>query len=83
MSPRFEAFVVRLYTDAKLRDAFLVAPRAVARAAGLSEAEALALEDVDRPGLELAARSFAAKRQGPPNADAAGRGRWGLWPWRR
>ena len=77
MNPGFDAFLVRLYTDDELRRAFLVDPRTVARAAGLSEAEAAALEGIDRPGLELAARSFAAKRQGAPGRQGlAGRWRW-------
>jgi hypothetical protein len=63
MSPRFEAFIVRLYTDDELRRAFLVDPRTVAQAAGLGEAETMALEAIDRPGLELAARSFGVKRR--------------------
>ena len=82
MNPGFEAFLARLYTDDDLRGAFLADPRTVARAAGLSEGEATALEGIDRPGLELAARSFAAKRQGAP-APRRPTGRWRWWPWSR
>ena len=61
-SPAFEAFLARLYTDARFRRRFLAAPRAAAERAGLSPAECAALERIDREGLEMAARSFAAKR---------------------
>lgn len=59
-----EAFLARLYTDEALRQAFGAAPRAVALAHGLGEATALALQGIDRDGLELAARSLAATRAG-------------------
>ena len=61
-SPGFEAFLARLYVDEAARRRFLDDPRGVARAAGLDEAEVDALARIDRAGLELAARSFAAKR---------------------
>jgi hypothetical protein len=61
-TPAFEAFLARLYVDAEFRAGFLDRPRAAARTAGLSEAECDALEAIDRQGLQLAASSFAAKR---------------------
>ena len=75
-SPRFEALLARLYVDAELRRRFLADPRAAAREAGLDPADAEALARIDRAGLALAARSFAAKRA------ARGRGRrwWRWWP---
>ena len=57
-----EAFLARLYTDDHLRARFLEAPRAVALQAGLDAEDALALESIDRVGLECAADSFALKR---------------------
>ncbi len=62
-SPAFEAFLARLYVDADFRTVFLADPRGAARRAGLSEAECEALAGIDRTGLELAATSFAAKRE--------------------
>lgn len=58
----FEAYLARLYTDPGERARFLLDPAAAASAAGLDSAAARALAAIDRPGLELAARSFAAKR---------------------
>jgi len=60
--PAFEAFLARLYVDARLRAAFLADPTGVARAAALTEEEVAALAAIDRQGLELAANSFAHKR---------------------
>jgi hypothetical protein len=57
-----ETFLARLYTDAGLRAQFLAAPGAVARRAGLDEAQVRAMEAIDRVGLELAADSYARKR---------------------
>ena len=69
MSASLEAYLVKLYLDRDARRAFLADPR---RAATVAE--------LDRDGLELAARSFAAKR-----AAQAPRGRWArlLARWRR
>ena len=63
-APRLEAFLAQLYTDQAARRAFLGDPRGAAAAAGLEPSEIAALEAIDRPGLELAARSFEAKRAG-------------------
>lgn len=58
----FEAFLARLYVDAAARARFRANPRAEAQSAGLSPEECSSLEQMDWPGLELAARSFARKR---------------------
>jgi hypothetical protein len=58
----FEAFLARIYVDPEARAKFLADPRGEAQRAGLSEAECIVLENIDRPGLELAATSFARKR---------------------
>ncbi|MEO8587377.1 MAG: hypothetical protein ABI584_14525 [Acidobacteriota bacterium] len=62
MSPAFEAYLARIYTDEAERTLFLAAPRARAEAAGLAPAEAEALEAIDRDGLALATESFERKR---------------------
>ena len=62
MSPGFETFLARLYTDPGTRARFLLDPAAVARAAGLKLEECAALSRIDRAGLELAAQSFERKR---------------------
>src|SRR5262249_43448379 len=59
---RLEAFLALLYTDAAARRAFLTDPHGMAAGAGLDRPEVAALAAIDRVGLELAARSFAAKR---------------------
>jgi hypothetical protein len=72
MSPAFETFLARLYTDHESRARFLEDPAAEAERAGLAEPERRALLQVDRVGLELAARSFERKRA------ARGRARPGM-----
>jgi hypothetical protein len=62
-SPALEGFLARLYTDESTLAEFLRTPAAIARAAGLSDAEVLALDGADHVGLVMAARSFRAKRQ--------------------
>lgn len=57
-----ETLLARLYTDARVREAFVADPDALARAHGLDDAEVAALRDIDRNGLELASSSFARKR---------------------
>jgi hypothetical protein len=61
---RVEAFLARLYTDARARAAFLGDPRGEAVRAGLTPAQVEAMAGLDRLGLELAAESFARKRAG-------------------
>lgn len=71
-SPAFEAFLARLYADEAARERFLRDPRGEAGAAGLTETQTAALEQIDRDGLRLAAHSFARKR-----ASKAGRSKSG------
>ena len=73
--PRFETFLVELYTDAEARRRFLADPVSAARLAGLDEHDVDALARIDRVGLELAARSFESKRA----AGRRGRSRWLRW----
>ena len=61
-TPRFEAFLAALYVDPELRRRFVADARATAAAAGLEPNEIDALAQIDLTGLELAARSYAAKR---------------------
>jgi hypothetical protein len=65
VSPAFEAFLVRLYVDSVARERFLRDPRGEATVADtpLTADEVEALVRIDRTGLELAAASYAAKRQ--------------------
>lgn len=63
MSPAFESFLARLYVDGSARARFLADPRGEAAAAGLVGDEIAAAVDIDRVGLELAARSFAHKKR--------------------
>lgn len=62
-SIQLEAFLARLYVDSDARANFKANPRAEAKKAGLSEDQCTALEKLDWIGLEMAARSFAKKRQ--------------------
>ncbi|MGA7991357.1 MAG: hypothetical protein WCC53_08005 [Thermoanaerobaculia bacterium] len=62
MSPAFEAYLARIYTDEGERALFLADSRGRAAAAGLAPAEVDALAEIDRDGLALAAQSFARKR---------------------
>jgi hypothetical protein len=62
-SSRLETFLARLFTDAQFREAFISNARQIADAQGLDCAEREAVLAIDRPGLLLAARSFAAKRR--------------------
>lgn len=61
--PKLEKFLATLYVDAEARARFLESPREEAARAGLSETQCDALSEIDRVGLELAARSFERKRQ--------------------
>lgn len=67
MSAReFEAFLARIYVDPSARAAFKADPQGEALRAGLSKEECVALENTDWAGLELAACSFANKRNSKP-----------------
>ena len=57
-----EAYLARLYTDAIARQDFLADPVGEAHRAGLSDADACALQTIDKAGLRMAATSFANKR---------------------
>jgi len=60
---KIENLLARLYTDARIREAFLSDSAAVARLHGLDETEVEALRNIDREGLEFASRSYAQKRE--------------------
>ena len=62
-SPAFEAALARIYTDEQFRRQFFADPEGTARETGLSLEEARALANIDRVGVEMAARTFAWKRQ--------------------
>ena len=62
MPDSVQHFLARLYTDAELRARFLARPYEEARAAGFDEERARELAKIDPKGLELAAESFARKR---------------------
>jgi hypothetical protein len=59
----FEQYLAKLYTDAEARAKFLSNPGAAAAAEGMTPEECEALARIDVAGLELAARSFARKRE--------------------
>lgn len=63
MSAEFEAFLARIYADDRARARFRADPRGESLRTGLSPDECEALQKIDWTGLELAARSFARKRQ--------------------
>jgi hypothetical protein len=58
-----ETYLARLYSDAALRESFLADPEGAAREAGLGPSDASALKSIDRAGLEMAAASYAHKRE--------------------
>jgi uncharacterized protein (UPF0276 family) len=60
---RVEALLARLYTDAVARERWLADPDGESVRAGLDDAASAAIGRLDRAGLELAAISFAHKRQ--------------------
>jgi len=61
--PKLERFLASLYVDPDLRARFLKNPNEEAVRAGLNPAQCDALKGIDRVGLEMAARSFARKRE--------------------
>jgi hypothetical protein len=63
-SPRLEGFLARLLVDADFRGEFLADPGRVIEREQMDDAERQALIDIDRTGLQFAARSIAAKRHG-------------------
>jgi hypothetical protein len=70
-----EDLLARLFTDAELRARFRQDPQGVGRDLGLDDVALASLVNTDWVGLELAARSYAHKRE----AYAARKRRW----WRR
>jgi hypothetical protein len=62
-SPALERFLARIYVDPQVRARFLEDPRTEAARAGLPVDQCRALEAIDRVGLEMAARSYARKRE--------------------
>jgi uncharacterized protein len=60
---RFERRLARLYTDRSARELFLRDPAGEGDRSGLDGRDHEALARIDRPGLELAAASFARKRR--------------------
>jgi len=58
-----EKFLATLYVDPKARARFLESPGDEAARAGLNPAQCEALVNIDRVGLQMAAHSFARKRQ--------------------
>jgi hypothetical protein len=63
VSQQLEIFLARIYVDAEARRRFLEDPRREAKLAGLTPAECDSVANIDRPGLEFAARSFALKQE--------------------
>ena len=62
-SPALEAFLAKLYTDVDARTRFFADAQGEAQKAGLSKADAVALTEIDRTGLRMAAASYANKRE--------------------
>jgi uncharacterized protein (UPF0276 family) len=60
---RVDTLLARLYTDAAARARWLADPDGESFRAGLDDASVAAMRRLDRAGLELAAISFAHKRQ--------------------
>jgi hypothetical protein len=71
-----EDLLARLFTDAEFRARFRRDPRAMGRELGLDAAALASLENTDWVGLELAAHSYAHKR----DARAGRKRRW--WSFR-
>jgi hypothetical protein len=66
-APGVEAFLACLYSDAALRESFLQDEKTAAKTAmadlPLTETERAALLEIDRAGLQMAAVSYANKRE--------------------
>jgi len=62
-SPRFEAFLARLYSDPEFLSCFMRAPEQAGREAALDSREQAAAAAIDRAGLLMAARSYELKRR--------------------
>ena len=71
-----EIFLAKLYTDAEARERFLRDPAIEAAHAELDHAEITALCAMDFVGLQMAAASYACKRDGYRRKQKKQR-----WPW--
>ena len=78
-TPAFEHFLARLYVEADVRRRFLADARGTAVAAGLDAEDVEALVRIDRTGLELAARSYAHKRERSVRRDGGWLARLSGW----
>jgi uncharacterized protein len=72
-SARLETFLARLYCERPFLIEFMTAPETASRQAGLNYLEHQAALAIDRPGLLLAARSYALKRRQRWGGDSPGR----------
>jgi len=66
-TPRFEAFLAKIYVDEEARTRFLSDARGEAVKAGLTEQEVDAVERIDRVGLDLMAKSLERKHHRRPS----------------
>lgn len=80
MSASLEAYLVKLYLDADARRVFAADPRRATTEAGLHATDVNEVERIDRVGLELTARSLAAKRATCPRRAWRARLRE-VWRW--
>ena len=62
-TPALERFLAKIYIDPEARAKFLANPLEEAARAGLPDDLCKALQSIDRIGLEMAARSYARKRE--------------------
>ncbi|MET3107939.1 hypothetical protein AAKU67_004376 [Oxalobacteraceae bacterium GrIS 2.11] len=62
-SPKLEEFLAQLYTDVHLRERFLQDQVGTASSAALTADEVSALCQIDLAGLQMAAASYANKRE--------------------
>ena len=76
-----EHFLACLYTDDSLRARFLLEPERVALAAGLGAEDAAGMRLIDMTGLQMAARSFASKREGRRRVAESASTATGWWQW--
>lgn len=62
-TPEFERLLARLYCDSQFRNEFLTLPGPTFARTGLTQNQCDAMASIDKPGLLLAAQSFAYKRE--------------------
>jgi hypothetical protein len=70
-----EILLAKLYTDERFRREFNADPRATALREGLDENEAASVASMDPSGIELAAESYAHKRDSRKPQSQTRRGR--------